>query len=255
MSVDLRQLLIAKQRTLGVGLEAGREVFEHPGAKGGVSEFDWRSALSEFLPGRYAVSSAFILDSKGEVSDQIDLVIHDAHYCPLLFEQGDQRYIPAESVYAVFEVKQELTSETISYAIAKAASVRRLCRTSLPIVHAGGEFTAREPFEILAGILALRSSWSPPFGDAFKGSLEDGDHVGRLDLGCALRDGSFDVASEECGSVISTSEAEASLMFFLLHLFGRLQKLGTAPAIDLAEYARDLEADDAKNDHPTEPST
>lgn len=243
--MDLHQLLIAKQKTLGAELEVGREVFEHPGAKGDVSEFDWRGAVSGFLPGRYAVSSAFILDSRGEVSDQIDLVIHDAHYCPLLFEHGDQRYIPAESVYAVFEVKQELTSETMSYAIEKAASVRRLHRTSLPIVHAGGEYAAREPIGILAGILALRSSWSPPFGDAFTGSLENSDSTGRLDLGCALLDGSFDVAYEETGQTISTSEAEASLMFFLLHLFRRLQQVGTVTAIDLAEYARNLEADEA----------
>lgn len=244
MGVDLRQLLIAKQKTLATGLETGREVFEHPGAKGEVSEFDWRGALSEFLPKRYAVSKAFILDSKGEVSDQIDLVIHDAHYCPLLFEQGDQRFIPAESVYAVFEIKQELSSETVSYAIGKAASVRRLHRTSLPIVHAGGEYTAREPFEILAGILALRSSWSPPFGDSFEASLEGGDDRGRLDLGCALQNGAFDIRYEGDDRTITTSDPEASLMFFVLHLFGRLQQLGTVPAIDLAEYARDLEAEE-----------
>jgi hypothetical protein len=33
-------------------------------------------------------------------------------------------------------------------------------------------------------------------------------------------------------------------MFFVLHLFGRLQQLGTVPAIDLPEYARDLEAEE-----------
>jgi hypothetical protein len=244
MAVDLRQLLIAKQKALAAGLEAGREVFEHPGAKGDVAEFDWRGALSEFLPRRYAVSNAFILDSQGEVSDQIDIVIHDAHYCPLLFERGEQRYIPAESVYAVFEVKQELASGTVRYAIEKAASVRDLHRTSLPIVHAGGEYTAREPFDILAGILALRSSWSPPFGDPFEAALGGGNGRGRLDLGCAVVHGAFDVRHTNGGREITTSEPEASLMFFLLHLFGRLQQLGTVPAVDLAEYARDLEANE-----------
>jgi hypothetical protein len=31
-------------------------------------------------------------------------------------------------------------------------------------------------------------------------------------------------------------------MFFLMHLFGRLQALGTVPAIDLTAYGRSLEA-------------
>ena len=112
-------------------------------------------------------------------------------------------------------------------------------------MHAGGEYKAREPFEILAGILALRSSRSPPFGDPFKAALEEGDDHARLDLGCAVLHGAFDVRYENGGREITTSEPEASLMFFLLHLFGRLQQLGTVPAIDLAEYARQLEADES----------
>jgi hypothetical protein len=96
--------------------------------------------------------------------------------------------------------------------------------------------------EILAGIVALRSSWNPPLGDAFEAALDRGDDRGRLDLGCALLDGAFDIRREQGGRTIATSEAEASLLFFLMHLSGRLQHLGTVPAIDLAEYARGLEA-------------
>jgi hypothetical protein len=136
----------------------------------------------------------------------------------------------------------------VRYAIEKAASVRDLHRTSLPIVHAGGEYMAREPFDILAGILALRSSWSPPFGGSFEAALGGGDGQGRLDLGCAIVHGAFDVRQANGGREITTSEPEASLMFFVLHLFGRLQQLGTVPAIDLAEYARELEADDGEGE-------
>jgi hypothetical protein len=120
-------------------------------------------------------------------------VIHDAHFCPLLFEQAGHRYIPAESVYAVFEVKPELTRQYILYAAEKAASVRSLRRTSVPIVHAGGTFKPRKPFEILGGILATRSGWSPPFGRAFEKALQECDPAGRLDIGAVAEHGAFEV--------------------------------------------------------------
>ena len=43
----------------------------------------------------------------------IDIIIYDTHFSPLVFELGEQKYIAVESVYAVFEVKQDLTKEHI----------------------------------------------------------------------------------------------------------------------------------------------
>jgi hypothetical protein len=45
-------------------------------------------------------------------------------------------YIPAESVYAVFEVKQDVKGN-IDYAAQKVESVRRLKRTSIEMVASG----------------------------------------------------------------------------------------------------------------------
>jgi hypothetical protein len=243
MGVDLAKLLAGKQRLLLGELETGREIWEHPGSRGDTTEIDWRGPIAEFLPKRYAVTRAFVLDSNGDRSEQIDLVVHDAHFCPLLFEQGDDRFIPAESVYAVFEIKQELTRDHMLYAAEKVASVRRLSRTNQPIVHAGGEYAPRELFQIIGGILAYQSSWSPPFGDPLKEALKDGDADGRLDLGCAAIHGGFATSWEGNEPTISTSEPASSLMFFLLRLFAELQRRGSVPAIDLAAYAQPLESD------------
>jgi hypothetical protein len=119
----------------------------HPDAKGDVGEVNWHAVLDGrhdrggFLPGRYAVSSAFVLDADGETSDQIDLVIHDAHFCPLLFEHAGHRYVPSESVYAVVEVKPELNRDYVLYAAKKTASVRAIRRTSVPIIHPAARST------------------------------------------------------------------------------------------------------------------
>jgi hypothetical protein len=58
----------------------------------------------------------------------------------------------------------------------------------------------------------------------------------RLDLGCALRHGAFEVSD----SSIHFSQPDEALICFFLSFLRRLQQLGTAPAIDLAEYSRAL---------------
>ena len=245
--VDLRELLMRKQSILAATLQASG-AFAHPVAKGDVPEVSWHAVLdgrgdeSGFLPARYAVTKAFVVDADGQTSEQIDLVIHDAHFCPLLFELGGNRYIPAESVYAVFEIKPELTREYVLYAAGKAASVRRLRRTSVEIVHAGGTHKPREPFSIVAGIVATRSGWSPPFGEALITALQDADESGRLNLGATAQQGAFEVTYHGDTPELTVSDADAGLMFFLTRLYTRLQQLGTVTAIDLAEYARDLQS-------------
>ena len=145
-------------------LETSRKVISHPGTKGEASELNWCNMLGKYLPARYRVSKAFVLDSEGQLSEQIDIAIYDRQYSPFLFNEDGALYVPAESIYAVFEVKQELNRSHVKYAGEKAASVRRLVRTTAPITHAGGVFEAKNPNPIIAGILCLESSWNPPLG-------------------------------------------------------------------------------------------
>jgi len=239
--VDLRNLFLHLQGQLEALLQSNRAVIGHPGAKGTATEEGWREMLGEYLPNRYCVSKAFVIDADGGQSDEIDLVIYDRQYSPFLFKQGGAVFIPAESVYAVFEVKQSLTGETVEYAIEKAASVRRLRRTSVSITHAGGSFTPRPPFPILAGLLALESEWKPPLGAPLVERLEAGAPEGRLDLLCALRHGSAEATYPERNGVhLDASAPDAALIFFFLRLLERLQGLGTVPAINLREYGKAL---------------
>lgn len=242
--IDLHEVLTKHQTAMLANLDLGRTAFDHPEMKGDATELQWLRVIDDFLPGRYQCTAARILDCHGDQSDFIDVVIHDRHYCPLLFELGGQKYIPAESVYAAFEVKQKLTKGDIEYAAEKAASVRRLHRTNIAFQHAGGIQEPRPLFPVLTGVLTTESSWTPPFGDAFNDAIRNtaGDET-RLDIGCALRHGTFDIDwTDGNNRKITFSEAGASLMFFLLRLFARLQTLGTVPAIDLAAYGQSLEA-------------
>ena len=86
----------------------------HSGSKGDATEAEWVSWFTEYLPKKYkATANGFVIDCNGNLSEQIDIIIYDNHFSPLVFELGGQKYIAVESVYAVFEVKQDLTKEHI----------------------------------------------------------------------------------------------------------------------------------------------
>jgi hypothetical protein len=240
--VSVEKILKARQRELLVKLNNDRELRTHPTDLGDATELDWAGVLEEFLPKRYQVARASVLDAYDQLSDVLDVVIFDRQYCPLwLGEEGTSQHIPAESVYGVFEVKQEFDATNIDYAAEKVASVRRLHRTAAKIVHAGGRIdTPKEPFPIIGGINASESTWEEPLGPYFEKAVLGEPPERQLDLGCALRDGAFDV--ERGGhETIVRSKPEDALMFFLVRLFSRLQALGTVSAIDMNFYARGLE--------------
>lgn len=240
-TVNLRDLFLDLQTEMTQKLNKNRRHITHQGTKGDASELNWLGMLQDYLPKRYMVEKAFVLDSDGNLSEQIDVVIFDRQYCPLLFNQDGVKYVPAESVYAVFDVKQVFSREEVIYTGGKAASVRRLNRTSAPIFHAAGVHPPKQHFRILAGILALDSDWSPGLGTPLVTALCDLPEEGRLDLGCSLMHGAFEmVYPEDDAPQYERSEQETALIFFLLRLVQRLQQLGTVPAIDLREYSKAL---------------
>lgn len=238
-TVNLRELFLALQEKLEASLKAG-QVIGHAGAKGEATEIDWRGMLKSYLPSRYQIQKAFVVDANGVVSDEIDVVIFDRYYSPLLFTHGGAVYVPSESVYAVLEIKPNLSKQVIEYAGKKADSVRRLRRTSAPVPQMAGGTAQREPFPILAGILCLGSDWDPPLGTPFKEAIAGLAENERIDLGCVLQAGGFEVVYESSPAMVTTSAPDASLIFFFLRLLERLRALGNVPAIDLTEYGRTL---------------
>lgn len=230
----LQKLLFGHQRTLEAELVRGRESHTHGGMKGEASEEQWRDMLGRHLPRRYRVCKGMVVDSHGGCSDQIDVIIHDANFCPLFLESGGSCFVPAESVYAVFEVKQELTSQYVVEAGQKAASVRALHRTSTRIIDCGVEQPARKLHHILGGALSLTTVWNGSLSDGFVEALSRLDPESTLDLGCALRAGAFEHAQGFQGPTIYPPET--ALVAFFLRLVHRLQCIGTVPAIDWAAY-------------------
>ena len=233
----LTDILDGLQARLEGGLRGNRAAVTHPSARGEASEEDWLRVLNDHLPRRYQADRAFVIDSRGDCSDQIDIVIYDRQYSPFIYNQANQRYIPAESVYGILEVKQALSREHVIYAGEKAASVRRLHRTSAPIPNADGEYKPRPLPHIVAGIVTYQSSWAPPFGDPFRNALAELARDNQLDVGCALLHGAFEARYPDGNNLeITVFEGQRSLVQFLFRLLKQLQALATAPAIDYEAY-------------------
>jgi hypothetical protein len=239
--VNTQAIYKALQDQLAANLKGARSVMGHPGSKGEATETNWIAMLEAHLPKRYSVSNAFVMDCDGICSDQLDVVIYDRQYTPALYNNSGQIFLPAESVYSVFEVKQTLNKFYIEYAGHKAASVRKLRRTAANIVHAGGVSRPRPLTPILAGILTYKSEWRPPFGKKFEQALSERPPHERLDLGCAVAAGSFEAEyPTDSEPRFKTVDSSFALMSFFLTLLKRLQGFGTISAVDYDKYLGNL---------------
>jgi hypothetical protein len=233
---SLPQLLASLHEDIQQRLATVRKTLGHPGSKGDASENVWIGLLEKYLPKRYQAAKAHIVDSQGNFSQQIDVVVFDRQYSPFIFDYEGQTIIPAESVYAVFEAKQTANATLVDYAQKKVASVRRLRRTTLPIPYAQGVYPAKPLIPILGGLLAFESDWNPALGEAFGKALRADMADGRLDLGCIAAHGHFflDDANKEFALVNESKPATA----FLFKLIAQLQFSGTVPMIDVEAYGQ-----------------
>lgn len=237
MTVDLKQLFADTQQRLAAQLKQARNAIGHPGDKGTVSENEWVDLLAGFLPQRYCAAKATVIDSTGATSDSIDIVIFDRQYSPLVFEQRGFRYVAAEAVYGVFEVKQTLNAPHVEYAAKKAASVRRLERTRAAVTDIRGNTPRKDPIPILSGLLTTDIEWSPEAAAEHllkHCSALDDSHT--LDLVCAADSLAFEVTRNADGVRVEASAKDAGLVFFVFGLLQRLQQVGTVAPIDFAAY-------------------
>lgn len=234
-----------KGRALEASFLTIRHVTTHPGTKGDELEADWVGLIRDFLPTRYEVGPIFAVDHHGNMSHQIDVAVYDKHFSPQWFggAQG-VRFVPVESVYAVFEVKPELKKKHVKYAIEKVRSVRTLERTSANVVHKGGIYdrTDISVSPIIGGILTARGGWSADtlLENFDKYQPADPGDAGFLNIGIALDTLCFDYTPTLVDDVVVTprtrSGPDQQLIHFAVRLFRQLQALGSVPAVDMLKY-------------------
>ncbi|AUN97338.1 hypothetical protein C0V70_04270 [Bacteriovorax stolpii] len=211
----------------------------HAPTLGDFTEINWLELFKCYLPRRYMADRAFVVDSEGLISDAIDIVIYDAFYSPFLLNKNGIKFVPAESVYAVFEVKQDISKNHIEYAGKKASSVRKLKRTSVKINNAGKLVEPKAHFEIIAGLLCTKNSWASLSSskENIKKHFLKLKKNEKLNISCCLKVGSICLNEEE----VQISPQKDALLIFFFNFLQLLQTIGTTPAMDIKKYLSNLE--------------
>lgn len=260
--IDIKELFNGLQTTMASKLSTIRTHVTHASTMGNGFEQEWVNWFKAYLPDKYSIDSAIIIDYEGNCSDQIDIVIYDSLYTPFIFNENGIKYIPAEGVYAIFEVKPEITKAYIEYAGQKIESVRKLLRTSTDIINAGRPSPARPLTKVVGGILTNTNSFTT--NNKVEEHLKNLHGLQGIDIGCMVDSGMFyvDYIGEEDVTKnqkeeffdryteyynsrtvrnIVFSDKDNSLVAFLLQLTRYLQQaIGTVPAIDLNAYSKSI---------------
>jgi hypothetical protein len=98
----------------------------HGGEFGGYREEITKRYLRAFIPQRTAIGSGFVIDSRGSISTQCDIVIYDTSVTPFIQNDSLQRFFPIESVCAVGEVKSKLSMHGLHKALRKLSTIKSL---------------------------------------------------------------------------------------------------------------------------------
>lgn len=265
--INLKLLFEGLQNQMISQLNTNRDFITHPGSKGDSLENAWIEWLQKYLPNRYSVDKAIVIDYEGNTSHQIDIVIYDNWFTPFIFSQNGFHYIPAEGVYAIFEVKPDIKGNVgklsyVEYACEKIESVRQLKRTSTSMINSGIQMKARPLTKIVGGILTSTNSFTHDNNDTVVSHLKKHTGLKGIDIGCIADYGSFYVDYDGKEDIKETdfqkryleyyqsrnikkvifSNNENSLVSFFLQLTRYLQQaIGTIPAIDLNAYSKAID--------------
>lgn len=256
---DLKALFADLQDEMQASLNADRRHIAHNGSMGDATEARWIDFFTHYLPNRYKVDKAMVIDHKGNVSQQMDIVLYDAVFTPFIFNKDGFKYIPAEGVYAVFEVKQDINGN-IEYAGKKFESVRQLERTSAPMIASGDVRPPRALTPIIGGILTTSCSYTQQ--DTIVENIKKQCGLRHVDIGCCLDRFAFQTIYKNGCSILGTdqsavrhyynnleiekfifSKPENSLFVFFLRLFNMLKDIGTVAAIDINAYLKEIGAE------------
>lgn len=226
--INIQKLFIALDEEMRLKLSSKIDEIYHPTSKGSESELNWIGLLRAYLPERYTVDSGFVTDHKGNLSEQIDIIIYDRHFTPFIFRGENVVFIPAEAVYAIFEVKPEFDKKNYNYAVKKFKSVTVLKRTTAPFGSTTGA-TVTKPKNIIGGILTKRMK-----GKKYFDQIEINSELSIiLSLDCGIK-----IIN---GETIEIQNKAPILAFFLLKFIEKLRPMGTVPALEVNKYLEFIE--------------
>jgi hypothetical protein len=101
---DIKENYLKMERELVTQLNY--DVSNHQLTAGSYREEIWEHFFRRVVPKKFNIArSVFIIDSKENVSKEVDIAIYDEQYTPYIFNYGLIKFIPVEAVAAVVQCK------------------------------------------------------------------------------------------------------------------------------------------------------
>ena len=113
-------------RRLEAEVDTFNRLIDHQGEKGRENELSLARIIEKLIPSRYGIGSGLLIDSEGNYSKQIDIVVFDSSNEPTLMAQTNQVLFPVENVLLCIEVKTTVDKSEIDDATSKMRSIREL---------------------------------------------------------------------------------------------------------------------------------
>src|SRR6266481_3911568 len=126
--IDFSMIFTGLQAQMEVKLRGGRRISDQ--GNGDVTDLDWLDWLETYLPRRYSAEPAFVVGAKGQLSNQIDIVIFSRQCSGSVLRRNRVAHVPAACVHAIIGVKQTLSLSALREVSSEVLSVRELASSA-----------------------------------------------------------------------------------------------------------------------------
>lgn len=232
--MDLAETFDQISIVMRADFEKARAAIEsNPSLKGSAFEDTFRRFLRDYLPSAFDITTGIIVDSEGNKSKQIDVIITDAAKTPIFYKSESLRIVPIECVYAAIEIKAKLTADELVKANENMKSVKILKKKAF--IHVQGPIIQKvqmygkmfdiwpvnyyifaydsiDLFHIAQSLSDIYNVEKPPIEDRI-------DTICVLDKGVIanqLPDGSLNVTAELPAKITAAYTKRALLLFYTL---------------------------------------
>lgn len=107
------QVLIQSEIESLLAKSKGYQTIEHNTTKGNLRETLLIEFFKKLIPSSLSISSGFICDCYGKISNQTDFIVYDKSILPSIFLDKNISMIPCESVYLTAEIKTTLRKKDL----------------------------------------------------------------------------------------------------------------------------------------------
>lgn len=124
--MDLKEIFDEVSNQMKSDFVKAQKSLNHSGLKGNANEETVKKFLRQYLPKTLDITTGTLVDSEGNQSRQLDIIICDSAKTPIFFQSGETRVIPIECAYSVIEIKAYLDKPELEKSYKNMQSVKAL---------------------------------------------------------------------------------------------------------------------------------